>query len=79
MREKERRGNITILLPHLCFRVAPCSSYRVISFSKYRVEILELKENKGVMITFIRALSEGEKDEGDYDSPTSQDETPDEK
>ena len=28
MREKERRGNATILLPHLCFRVAPCSSYR---------------------------------------------------
>ena len=28
MREKERRGNGTILLPHLCFRVAPCSSYR---------------------------------------------------
>ena len=22
MREKERRGNVTILLPHLCFRVA---------------------------------------------------------
>ena len=28
MREKERRGNVTILLPHLCFSVAPCSSYR---------------------------------------------------
>ena len=28
MREKERRDNATILLPHLCFRVAPCSSYR---------------------------------------------------
>ena len=28
MREKERRGNATILFPHLCFRVAPCSSYR---------------------------------------------------
>ena len=28
MREKERRGNVTILLPYLCFRVAPCSSYR---------------------------------------------------
>ena len=28
MREKERRGNVTILLPHLCFGVAPCSSYR---------------------------------------------------
>ena len=27
-REKERRGNVTILLPHLCFKVAPCSSYR---------------------------------------------------
>ena len=27
MREKERRGNVTILLPHLCFKVAPCSSY----------------------------------------------------
>ncbi len=26
MREKERRGNVTILLPHLCFKVAPCSS-----------------------------------------------------
>ena len=28
MREKERRGNATILLPHLCFKVAPCFSYR---------------------------------------------------
>ena len=28
MREKERRENVTILSPHLCFRVAPCSSYR---------------------------------------------------
>ena len=28
MREKERRGNVTILLPHLCLKVAPCSSYR---------------------------------------------------
>src|SRR3954463_16586760 len=28
MREKKRRGNVTILLPHLCFKVAPCSSYR---------------------------------------------------
>jgi hypothetical protein len=28
MIEKERRDNATILLPHLCFRVAPCSSYR---------------------------------------------------
>ena len=28
MREKERRGNVTILLPHLCFKVAPCSSQR---------------------------------------------------
>ena len=28
MREKEKRGNVTILLPHLCFRVAPYSSYR---------------------------------------------------
>ena len=27
-REKERRGNVTIFLPHLCFKVAPCSSYR---------------------------------------------------
>ena len=26
MREKERRDNATILLPHLCFKVAPCSS-----------------------------------------------------
>ena len=23
MRKKERRGNVTILLPHLCFKVAP--------------------------------------------------------
>ena len=23
MREKEKRGNVTILLPHLCFKVAP--------------------------------------------------------
>src|SRR3954470_5660665 len=28
MREKERRGNVIILLPHVCFRVAPCSSYK---------------------------------------------------
>jgi len=28
MREKERRGNVTILLPHLRFKVGPCSSYR---------------------------------------------------
>ena len=28
MREKERRDNVTILLPHLRFKVAPCSSYR---------------------------------------------------
>ena len=28
MREKERRGNVTIHFPHLCFKVAPCSSYR---------------------------------------------------
>ena len=28
MREKERRDNVTILLPHLCFRVAPYFSYR---------------------------------------------------
>ena len=28
LREKERRGNATILLPHLCFNIAPCSSYR---------------------------------------------------
>ena len=26
MREKERRDNVTILLPHLCFKVAPRSS-----------------------------------------------------
>ena len=25
---KERRDNVTILLSHLCLRVAPCSSYR---------------------------------------------------
>ena len=29
MREKERRDNVTILFPHLCFKVAPCSSYRL--------------------------------------------------
>ena len=28
MREKERWGSATILFPHLCFKVAPCSSYR---------------------------------------------------
>ena len=28
MGEKERRDNVTILFPHLCFKVAPCSSYR---------------------------------------------------
>ena len=26
--KKERRGDVTILLPHLCFGVAPYSSYR---------------------------------------------------
>ena len=31
------------------------------------------------MIIIIRALSQWGKDDGDYDSPTSQDETPDEK
>ena len=29
------------------------------------------------MITIIRALPQGGKDDGDYDSPTSRDETPD--
>jgi hypothetical protein len=28
MRDKARRGNVTILFPHLCFKVASCSSYR---------------------------------------------------
>ena len=27
MREKERRDNVTILLPHLCFKVAPCMKF----------------------------------------------------
>ena len=27
MREKERRDNATILFPHLCFKVAPWSSW----------------------------------------------------
>jgi len=27
-KKKRKRGNVTILLPHLCFRVAPCSPYR---------------------------------------------------
>ena len=31
------------------------------------------------MIIIIRALPQGGKDDGDYDSPTSRDETPDEK
>ena len=31
------------------------------------------------MIIIIRALSQWGKDDGDYDSPTSRDETPDEK
>ena len=31
------------------------------------------------MIFIIRALSQWGKDDGDYDSPTSRDETPDEK
>ena len=31
------------------------------------------------MIIIIRALSQWEKDDGDYDSPISRDETPDEK
>ena len=26
MREKERRDNVTIIFPHLCFKVAPCST-----------------------------------------------------
>ena len=25
---KDRRDNVTILFPHLCFKIAPCSSYR---------------------------------------------------
>jgi len=25
LREKERRGNVTVLLPHLCLSVEPCS------------------------------------------------------
>ena len=29
MREKKRRDNVTILFPHLCLKVAPCSSYRL--------------------------------------------------
>ena len=32
--------------------------------------------NKSVMIFIIRALSQCGKDDGDYDSPTSRDETP---
>ena len=39
MREKERRGNVTILLPHLGFRVAPCSSY-IESLLSYHFHIL---------------------------------------
>ena len=31
------------------------------------------------MIIIIRALPQGVKDDGDYDSPTSRDQTPDEK
>ena len=31
MREKERRDNVTILLPHLCFKVAPRSSQQRVS------------------------------------------------
>jgi len=27
-KEEKKRGNVTILFPHLCFKVAPCSSYR---------------------------------------------------
>ena len=27
-KKKKKRGNVTILFPHLCFKVAPCSSYR---------------------------------------------------
>ena len=38
MREKERRGNVTILLPHLCFKVAPCSSLE--SLLSYHFHIL---------------------------------------
>ena len=27
-KKEKKRGNVTILLPHLCFKVAPCYSYR---------------------------------------------------
>ena len=37
-----------------------------------------MQVNKSVMIIIIRALSQWGKDDGDYDSPTSRDETPDE-
>ena len=54
-------------------------SHRVIFCSKYWVVIFELEVNKSVMIIIIRALSHWGKNDGDYDSPTSRDETPDEK
>ena len=40
---------------------------------------MSCKKNKSVMIIIIRALSQWGKDDGDYDSPTSWNETPDEK
>ena len=36
-----------------------------------------VRKNKSVMIIIIRALSQWGKDDGDYDSPISRDETPD--
>ena len=56
MREKERRGNVTILLPHLCFKVAPCSScseshilcFKVAPCSSYRLSpMLSLSYTSG--------------------------------
>ena len=41
--------------------------------------MLSCKKNKSVMTIIIIALSQWGKDDGDYDSPISRDETPDKK
>ena len=55
-KEKRKRGNVTILFPHLCFKVAPCSScseshilcFKVAPCSSYRLSpMLSLSYTSG--------------------------------
>jgi hypothetical protein len=39
MRDKERRGNVTILFPHLCFRVAPCCKESNLGYSMIYMKV----------------------------------------